>query len=74
LLVAERHIESDAIYLGQLPKSISDEAREFAEANGVSLDQFVAAAVAEKMAALCIPETGKWNTGHWKRPGSVRQE
>jgi integrase len=58
----------------QLPILVRDEAREFAAACGVSLDQFVAAAVAEKMAALSVPETLKWNTGHWKRPGSMRQE
>jgi hypothetical protein len=58
----------------QLPISVRDEAREFAAACGVSLDQFVAAAVAEKMAALSVPETLTWNTGHWKRPGTMRPE
>jgi hypothetical protein len=67
------NIESDAKYSGQLPKSISNEARALAEAQGVSLEQFVAAAVAEKIAALNAPESGKWNTGHWRRPGSVKQ-
>jgi hypothetical protein len=26
------------------------------------------------MAALSVPETLKWNTGHWRRPGSVRTD
>jgi integrase len=58
----------------RLPSSVRDEAQEFAEAHGVSLDEFVAAAVQEKMTALCAPATDKWNTGHWRRPGSVRQD
>jgi hypothetical protein len=58
----------------QLPISVRDEAQEFAAAHGVSLDQFVAAAVREKVASLCVPETEKWNTGHWRRPGSVRTD
>jgi hypothetical protein len=57
----------------QLPVSVRDEAQEFAAAHGVSLNQFVAAAVQEKVASLCVPETLKWNTGHWKRPGACQQ-
>lgn len=57
-----------------LPSSVKDAAAELAKAYGVSLDQFVAAAVQEKVASLCAPETEKWNTGHWKRPMSVRQD
>jgi hypothetical protein len=49
-----------------------NEAREFARAHGMSLDQFVAAAVGQEVASLCAPETTKWNTG--QRPMSVRQE
>jgi hypothetical protein len=58
----------------QLPFSVRNEAQQFAAAHGVSLDEFVAAAVQEKVASLCVPATEKWNTGHWRRPGSVRQE
>ncbi len=68
---AQHHVGS---YSLQLPHTIRDEAKGFAEAHGESLDQFIADAVAEKMAALSAPEQVPWATGHWKRPGSVRQE
>jgi hypothetical protein len=67
-------VQINRVHSLQLPKSISNEAQEFAAAHGVSLEEFVAAAVQEKVAALCAPETGKWNTGHWRRPWSMRQE
>lgn len=73
-VTSDASVQNDRAHSLQLPKSIRNQAQEFAAAHGVSLDQYVAAAVREKVTSLCVPETTKWNTGHWRRRGSVRAD
>ncbi|MBM82197.1 MAG: toxin-antitoxin system HicB family antitoxin [Planctomycetaceae bacterium] len=40
----------------RLPKSLHKQAKEFAEQDGISMNQFIATAVAEKLASLATME------------------
>ena len=43
----------------RLPNSLHDRVRKLAEAEGVSINQFISTAVAEKMSALMTAEIGR---------------